>query len=96
METTTTKPETEKKRFTNPKFYGQIGRMVRESVERTYGKGWKNCFSRDVACALVAREAFFIVLGGAREGIDATVLEEHGRETYKAGLKACGLEDDAE
>jgi hypothetical protein len=92
------KPETKpvKKFHSNEKHYKVIGNMIRDAMERNYGKDYKKCFSQRVAQALVAKEAFFMMMGGAREGMDATTLEEHGRQCYNYGLKACGLEDEDE
>lgn len=73
--------------------YKTIGRMVVESIERSYGKGWKSCLSVEVARALVAREAFHIMIGHVTEGTMAKDMKEHGLATYRAGLAACGLEE---
>lgn len=74
------------------KHYASIGRQVRDTLKSRHGDAWKKLLSAEVQEALVAREAFFITLGAAREGMTAEQLEEHGRQTYNAAMKACGLD----
>lgn len=71
-----------------------VGGMIRDSIERSYGKKWKSTLSTDVAKAIVAREAFFITLGNVSETGTAADLRDHGRACYNAGLAACDIKDE--
>ena len=77
----------------NANHYKSIGKMIKERVEASYGKQWKKCIGEDVAKALVAREAFFIMMGNHGDGAAADLVA-HGRAAYEAGLAACGLTEE--
>ena len=72
--------------------YKSIGKLIKERVEDSYGKQWKKCFGEDVAKAIVAREAFFIMMGNHGGG-SAADLVAHGRAAYDAGRAACEMEE---